>query len=136
MKLRWKLQALNQGFFGAEQISWNRDTLINNSCATYIRQAPQGNIFLFFLQDTLKTSFQMRIFLTHRCTQTRQFFTKSGYFLVKNRRRSPTLLFASCARKLIYFLKRGWYRTNFFFMSMSKCRKTSLSFLKSTASYN
>ena len=37
-----------------------------------------------------------------------------------------------CASKLIYFLKRGWYSTIFFFMRMSKFSKTSLS-AKSTS---
>ena len=48
-------------FFEAEQISWNRGTSINTSCATHKRRAPQGKIFVLFLQDTLKTVFQMRI---------------------------------------------------------------------------
>ena len=34
--------------------------LINTSCTTYKRKAPQKNIFVFFLQNTLKTAFQMR----------------------------------------------------------------------------
>ena len=59
--LSWKLQAHNQGFFGAGQVSWNRSTLINTSCTTYKRRAPQRKIFLFFLQDILKTAFQVRI---------------------------------------------------------------------------
>ena len=51
----------NQGFFGAGQVSCNRSTMINTSCTTYKRRAPQGKISLFFLQDILKTAFQMRI---------------------------------------------------------------------------
>ena len=36
-------------------------TSINTSCATYIRRAPQGKMFVFFCQDTLKIAFLMRI---------------------------------------------------------------------------
>ena len=35
--------------------------------------------------------------------------------------------------KLIYFLKRGWYSTNFYFKTMSKFSKNSLSTLISLA---
>ena len=40
-----KLQAHKRGFFGAGQVSWKRNPLI----------------FLIFLQDILKTAFQVRI---------------------------------------------------------------------------
>ena len=52
------------GFFdvvlGAEQISWNRGTLMNTSCTTYKRR--EGKNFLVFLQNILKTAFKMRIY--------------------------------------------------------------------------
>ena len=41
--------------------------------------ASQGKIFLLFLQDILKASLNEN--LTHRCTETGQFFAKLGYFL-------------------------------------------------------
>ena len=68
-KLIWKLQVRTKNFFGAEQIFWNRDTSINTSCASYKRRALQGEI-LISIEN-----------LTHRCTQTGEFFPKLGYFL-------------------------------------------------------
>ena len=37
--------------------------------------------------------------------------------------------------RLIYFLERGWYSANFFFMTMSKFSKNSILSLKSRASF-
>ena len=61
MKVKLKVTGHNQRFFGAGQASWNKSTLINTSYTTYKRRAPQGRIFLFFLEDILKTAFQVRI---------------------------------------------------------------------------
>ena len=66
MKVRMKSQVesyrrATRNFLGVEKISWKRSTSINTSCKTYKRRALQGKIFLFFLQDILKTAFKMRI---------------------------------------------------------------------------
>ena len=42
-----KLQAHKKGFFEAGQVSWNRNPLINTSCATYKRMAALGKILNF-----------------------------------------------------------------------------------------
>ena len=42
---------------GAEGISWNRETSINLSCATYKRSVRREKYWCFFLQDALKTAF-------------------------------------------------------------------------------
>ena len=60
-KVKMKVRQATRFFFGAEQISWNRGTLINTSCATYKRRTPQGKMFVFFLQDALKTAFKLKI---------------------------------------------------------------------------
>ena len=44
-------------------------------------------------------------------------------YFQKRQEKSPTLPFSSCTPKLIYFLKRGWYSTNFFFMTMPNFSK-------------
>ena len=67
--LSWKLQAHNQGFFVAGQVSWNRNTLIKTSCTSCTliktsalqKKGSAGKNFLVFLQDILKTAFQVRI---------------------------------------------------------------------------
>ena len=51
-------QVRNLKFFGAGEVSWNRDSSINISCTTYNRKAPQGKKLLLFLQDTLKLHFK------------------------------------------------------------------------------
>ena len=48
------------------------------------------------------------------------------YFL-KRQGKPLTLAFSNCAPKLIYFLKRGWYSSNFLFKTISKFSKNSLS---------
>lgn len=52
------MQTGNQELFGAgflgSKVPWN---LINVSCTTYDRRAPQGEVLVFFLQDTFKTAF-------------------------------------------------------------------------------
>ena len=60
-KVKLKVAGAHQRFFGAGQVSLNRRTLINTSCTRYKRRAPQGKIFLFFLQDILKPAFQGRV---------------------------------------------------------------------------
>ena len=93
---------------------------------TYKRRALQGETFVFFLQGTLKNCISIEN-LTHRCKQTGQFFTKLGYFLsILKDNSGGTLPYTSWAPKLIYFLKRRWYNTNFVFVAMSKFSKTSL----------
>ena len=47
------------------------------------RTARQEVIFVFFLQDTLKTAF-LNENLNHRRTQTGHFFPKSGNFFLQN----------------------------------------------------
>ena len=67
---------------------------------------------------------------THICTQTGQFFLKLWYFfyILKTDRGDLPHSLLLVARKV----KRGWYNTNFFFMTMSKFSKTLLSTLKRT----
>ena len=69
MKVRMTVTGAQPG--RAEQVSWNRGTLINTSCTTDKRRAAQGKIFVFYLQDNLKTGFRMNS----------EFFPKSGHFL-------------------------------------------------------
>ena len=123
-KLSWKLQAHRQEFFWAEQVSWNRGTSINISCTPYKRRAPQGKIFLFFSKIFLNLNDS----LTHRCSQTGQYFPKLLIFVYFQKRQGKprTLPLFSCTPKLIHFLKIGWYNTNFFFKTMSKCSKNWL----------
>ena len=71
--------------------------------------------------------------LTLRGTQTEQFVDRAFFLFSKKTGQTSPLPPASCAPKLIYFLKRGQYSTNFFFRTMSKFSKTSLLVLKSTA---
>ena len=47
--------------FGGRTGFLNRGTSINTSCVTYKRRASQGKIFVFFLQNNLKITLQMRI---------------------------------------------------------------------------
>ena len=99
-------QARNQEFFRAGEVSWNEGTSINVSCEAHKRKALQRKIFVFFLQDALKITFQLRI-LTHGYTQTGQIFPKSGHFFAKSglffsifkKRlgRPPPILPASCS---------------------------------------
>ena len=51
------LQARNQIFFRAGEVSWNSGTSINISSKTQEKKAPQRKILNFFLLDTLKTAF-------------------------------------------------------------------------------
>ena len=60
-KIRMTVTGAKPGIFETKQVSWNRETLINTSCMTYKRRSLQGKIFVFFLQDTHKTTFQVRI---------------------------------------------------------------------------
>ena len=60
VRMKSKIQARNQEFFWAKEISSNRGTSINTSFATCKRRAPQGVIFVFLLQETLKTALQMK----------------------------------------------------------------------------
>ena len=50
-------QPRNQELLGAGEVSENKGTLINISCATYERKAPHGNISDIFFLDMLKTGF-------------------------------------------------------------------------------
>ena len=60
-------------FLGAGQVSWNRGTSKNTSCTIHKRRAPQGKMFLFLLQDILKTAFKMRIELIDAHRQSNVF---------------------------------------------------------------
>ena len=54
--------------------------------------------------------------LTLKCTQTGQFFPILEYFLPnfkKDRGNLPTFPFLVALQSYFFFLKRGWYRTNF-----------------------
>ena len=55
------MKSLVERFFAAEEVFWNKGTVINDSCTTYKRRATQGKIFLFFLQNILKTAFKMNV---------------------------------------------------------------------------
>ena len=130
------LQACNQELFWAEQVSWNRGTSINTSCTIYKRRAPQGKIFLFFSMICLKLHLKWEF--NPQMYTNRAIFSKIRALFVyfqKRQGKPPTLSLSSCAPKLIYFLKRGWYSTNFFFKTMSKFSKNSLLTLKSRASH-
>ena len=130
------LQACNQELFWAEQVSWNRGTSINTSCTIYKRRAPQGKIFLFFSMICLKLHLKWEF--NPQMYTNRAIFSKIRALFVyfqKRQGKPPTLSLSSCAPKLIYFLKRGWYSTNFFFMTMSKFSKNWLLTLKSRASH-
>ena len=44
VELLWhRVQACSQEFFVVGEVSWNRDSLINDSCMAYNRKVPQGN---------------------------------------------------------------------------------------------
>ena len=63
------------------------------------------------------------------------FFPKLRYFLPIYKKTGETshslsLSLSSFGPKLIYFLKRGWYSINFFFITMAKFSKNSLSNLQ------
>ena len=106
-----------------------------NTCAwwasglqLYWKRDSSRGVFLWILQN-----FQEHLFLKN---------TSGGCFCLSIFKRDrgdlpphppPTL--PNCVPKLIYFLKRDWYNTNFFFMTMSKFSKTSLLTLKSPASH-
>ena len=60
IRLKHITQGLNQEFFRAREVSWNKNTLIKSSFTSNERKAPQGNTSEFFLLDTLKASFEMR----------------------------------------------------------------------------
>ena len=49
--------ARNQEVLRSGEISWNMGTLTNVSCTTYKRRAPQGKLWVLFLQDAIKTAF-------------------------------------------------------------------------------
>ena len=72
-------QGCNQEFFRAGEVSWNNDTSINISSVTLERKVLQGKISEFFFLCTLKKAFQMGN-LTHRRSQSRHIFSKSGHF--------------------------------------------------------
>ena len=113
--------------FGAEHVSWNSGTSINISCTTHKRRAPPIKIFVFFFSKILFKLYLKNESLTDAHKQD-NFFQNQRIFCLfsrKDREGFPSHP-ASCAPKLIYFLKRGWYSTNFFFMTMSKFSKTSL----------
>ena len=135
-KLGWKVRMRVTGAqpeTGADQVSWNRGTSINTTCTKYKRRTPQEKNFVFFLQNTLETAFQMRI----DAHKQGNFFQNQGTFCLFSKETGETSLLspASSAPKLIYFLKRGWYSTSFFFMAISKFSKISFSTLKSTSSH-
>ena len=69
------------------------------------RRPPQGEMFVSFFEDTLKTAFELK---TEPIDAHKQdtFFLKLEYHLpiLKRQRRPPTLALASCAPELIYFL--------------------------------
>ena len=54
-----KVTDAEPGIFEVGQVCWNRSTLINTSCITYERRAPQGKTL--FLQGIPKIAFQVRI---------------------------------------------------------------------------
>ena len=49
-------QARNHKVFRTGEVSWKKETLINNSFTTHERKTSHGKT-LFFLLDTLKTTF-------------------------------------------------------------------------------
>ena len=51
------MKSEDEKYRGTGQVSWSRGTLINTSRTTYKRSAPQGKMFVFFLQDSPKTAF-------------------------------------------------------------------------------
>ena len=56
-----RFQARNQDFFRAGEFSRNQGTSINISSTTHERKGPRReNIWVFFLLETLKTTFKMR----------------------------------------------------------------------------
>ena len=94
-------QVLNQIFFRAGEVCWNKGTSIIISCTTDKRKAPAPKSFLL---DTLKTAFQMRN-LTQRW--------KSFNFQSKGRGDLPSLL-TDCtpAKKWIAHLSLLWFCQN------------------------
>ena len=107
-KLGRELQTHNQEFFGAKQVSWNRGTSIYTSRTTFKRRVPQGKNFVFFLQDTLKTTFQVRISPIDAHKQGNLFQNQSTFclFSKKTGETSPSPLLVARLSQ-IYFLKRG-----------------------------
>ena len=55
------MQARNQKFFKAEEVSWNYGTSINISSKAHENKAPHGKILEFFHLDTTKTAFEWNI---------------------------------------------------------------------------
>ena len=56
--LYYSLQARNQNFFRAGEVSWDEGTFINILLKTPEKKAPQGQIWEFFLLDTLQTTLE------------------------------------------------------------------------------
>lgn len=84
---------LNIEFFGAEEVSWNRDTSINIVCTAYKKR--QGKILRFRSKILLKLNFKSefnlwmqtnRIFFRNHSA----IFAKSGYFFCNFQKRSGT----------------------------------------------
>ena len=63
-------------FWGAREVLWNYGTLINILSKTQEEKAKQGNILEFFLLDTLKTIFWIKIGAKDECNQG--LFSKVG----------------------------------------------------------
>ena len=59
------------------------------------RRPPQGEMFVSFFEDTLKTAFELK---------TEPIDAHKQDTFLKRQRRPPTLALASCAPELIYFL--------------------------------
>ena len=87
------IQARNQKFFKAEEVLWNQGTSITISSKTHERKALLGNLVEFFLQDTVKTTFQMKN-LTQRWTQSGPFFQNQGTFFDFLKRTGEELCFS------------------------------------------
>lgn len=54
-----QLQAYNQEFFKAVEVSWNEGTSIIILPTKHQKKTPQGNLLRFFFLDALRIAFQM-----------------------------------------------------------------------------
>ena len=70
-------QMHKQEFFRADEVPWNGSTSINILSTTIKKNPRRETFWSFFLLDVLKTAYQIR-HVTHRWTQSRYFFPKSG----------------------------------------------------------
>ena len=104
--LYYSLQARNQNFFRAGEVSWDEGTFINILLKTPEKKAPQGQIWEFFLLDTLQTTLEN---VTQKWTQPGHFLQNQGTFfsifeIGQGRPPRPSCAPAICYIYVCYFM--------------------------------